>query len=491
MVNRKRRLPRERRTAPFTRFLTFGSLKKLRKTAPLRVQRINTFIEKRPLTSFFIALCLLFLAILLGSTIFSTRTPQQETKTSPKNVSVYSLGETPHINVQGQVTKKGVITIVAQAPGIVSGINVIEGKEVAQHKTLIDLSSNYQGGNAATLQRQLAGVTYQNTKETYDIQKGLIQRQRDLANRQSENAEELRELTRISIDETRTLVNLNAELLRGIQTAIQNAPAGTDISTLQASQAQLQAGQNQLQAGLRTSEYQVDESRPAVDLERIGRDIALAQLDLQEKALKLSLQAAGIQLQLAKVQEATMFPASPFSGIVQKVHVKKGEAVNPGTPLVTLAGFDGTIIVDAKVPQDIAQNVSQTRQATILVDGKEITVTPFYVSTEATTGQLYSVLFSLDESHSYLFTDSSFVTVKLPVGIISTGSVPFIPVDSVFQTQNEAYVFVVANGKAKSKNVKLGPVIGQYVTVEEGLSPNDRIILNRNVVDGDTVTVAR
>lgn len=490
MAGRRNRLSLIKRSAPL-RFFSFGNYKKYKLTVDNRLKKAWRFSEKKPLTSFFIALGLLFLIIALGSTIFRTRVSEQKTTFTPKNVTIYSLGEVPSINVQATVKKSGVVTIVAQTPGIVSKIHVKEGSEIAKNKTILSLSSNYKGDNAPSVQRQVAGTMYKNTKETHDIQTVLIQRQRDFANRQSENSEELRRLTRISIDETRTLVNLNSEIIRSIQIAIQNAPPGSDISMLQQQQAQLQAGQNQLQSGLRMSEYQVDETRPIVDLERINRDIALAQLDLQQKALKFSLQSAALQLKLAQIQEANMFPSSPFPAIVQKIHVKVGESVNPGTPLATIAGFEGTIIIDAKVPKEIAQKVPLSKEATIVVADNTIKVTPFYVSTEATEGQLYSVLFSLDKSSTNLFTDSSYVTVSLPVGDATGGSIPFIPVDSVFQTQNEAYVYVVKDNKAVSKRVKLGQVIGSYVTVEEGLLPNDKVILNRNVVDGDQISIGR
>lgn len=488
MANRKR-LPQIKRSAPITRFFSSGNFDKYKQTVDERFKRTGKFVERKPLTSFFAALLILLLAILLGSTVFKTRVAERSNTVNPKNVTVYALGNKPSVNVQGQVQKAGVVTISAQTPGIVSEIHVKEGTEVNRKKTLISLSSNYRGGNVFTVQRQLAGASYKNAKDTYDLQMTLIQRQRDLANRQSENAEEMRNLTRVSIDETRSLINLNAELLRSIQTSIQNAPAGSDISQLQQAQAQLQAGQNQLQAGLRSSEYQVDETRPAVDLSRIGKDIALTQLNLQEKALKFSLQAAGLQLKLAQIQEANMYPTSPFEGVVQKIHVKVGDSVNPGTPLITISGYEGEIIIDAKVPHDIARTISETQPATIEIDKEKIEAVPFYISTEATSGQLYSVLFSLEDQYRSKFTDKSFVAITLPIGAVE-GPIPFIPVDSVFQTQDEAYVFVESGGKAVSKKVVLGPVVGEYVTVESGLGSGERIILNRNVSDGDPVRIS-
>lgn len=454
------------------------------------LKRVSAFAEKKPFTSFFITLGILLLIILLGSTIFKTKTSTPATRVEPKQVEVYRLGGVSTVAVQAQVKKSGVVKIVAQTPGIVNTIKVTEGEYVEKGKTLIFLSSNYQGANAFTIQRQLAGVAYQNTKESYDIQKDLIARQRDLANRSSDNSEELRKLTRQSIDDTRNLINQNGEIISNLQAQIENPPQGASVDQLKQVKAQLQAGQNQLQAALRASEYQVDEKKPAVDLERIGKDIALKQLEIQEKAIKMGLDAAGLQLRLAQVQESTMYPSAPFGSTVQKIHVKVGDAINPGMPLITLSSDTGDIMLDAQVPMDIAEKVARNEKATVEVGSKKIEMIPTFVSTEATSGQLYSVVFTVDSIHKKYFTDSSYVKVNLPVASkAAEGNTPFIPVDSVFQTQEESYVYVVNGGKAVSKKVKLGAVTGGYVAVNEGLSTNDQIILNRTVIDGDAIKV--
>ncbi len=455
----------------------------------------NEFAQKHPFRAFFAALGLLLIVIALGSVVFKTKPAGEIKRTQIKNVEVFRLGQSPTISVQAEVNKSGVIKIVAQTPGIVSSINATEGTHIYKGKALINLASNYQGGNAFSLQRQLAGLQYQNAKDTFDAQKDLIQKQRDLVNKQSENSDELRKITQSSIEDTQSLVDLNSTILTKVKNDIKdlettNIGGANDsaIFGLQQLQAQIQGGSNQLQASLRASQYQVNDDKPVQKMEEITKDIALKQIDLQEKALKLGLEVSGVQLRLAKVQEANMFPSSPMNATVQKVHVKVGESVSPGTPLVTLSGDEGSIIVDAKVTQKTAASINMDSLAKIIVGGKTIEVAPAFVSTEATSGQLYSVIFNIDESYKHLFTDSAFVTVHLPVGVIDTGFV-LIPVDSVFQTQDEAFVFVVNEKKAQSKKIKLGQIMGEYVIVEGGLRANETIILNRSVSEGEQVQV--
>jgi hypothetical protein len=96
------------------------------------------------------------------------------------------------------------------------------------------------------------------------------------------------------------------------------------------------------------------------------------------------------------------------------------------------------------------------------------------------------------DAYSALFTEGNYVTVDIPVGAPdSSGITPFVPVDSVFQTQDESYVFIVQDNHAAAKKVRLGSVQGQFVSVEEGLGNNDQVITDRNVVEGDQVQVTQ
>lgn len=64
---------------------------------------------------------------------------------------------------------------------------------------------------------------------------------------------------------------------------------------------------------------------------------------------------------------------------------------------------------------------------------------------------------------------------------------PFVPLDSVYQTVDSAYVYILKNGKAVSTKVDLGSVYGGYVEVLKGVTDGDHVILSRTVINGDSV----
>jgi len=451
--------------------------------------RTTTFAKKRPIATFFSALGLLFVLIALGS-FLNKPAPEKVAKKEAKLISTYSIGQAPRVSFQAKIEKSGVVTISALAPGVVTYVNVVEGQEVGQYTNLVGIASNYSGGNVASLGRELAALQYTNAKDTADIQRDTIKKQREIAEKTDENADRLREIAGQSLSETRNLISLNESALAGVTTSLQTTPP-TDAAypQLVASRLQLEGGLAQLRAGLRNAEYFDNSASPAASLSNLGKDVALRQLELQEKALNLAIESSSLQLKIAQVNEASFYPSAPFAGIVERVHVVPGELVNPGTPLLTLHG-DQTLKAVVLVPADIARKVSKVENSEIVINGKKVTMTPSHVSNEATDGQLYSVVYQLPAEYQNDATNNSFITIDMPIGLPDTGSIAsYIPIDTVYQSQNNSYIYVLEGNTVKSRNITLGAIFGEFVEVERGLRSGDRIVTNRNVIAGDKVRV--
>lgn len=483
-------------------------MKRIQDFIKLLLARITAFrmfvlrsFSRHPVTTFVVVLGLLLLAIFVGSTL---RRPKPEPQVSPKprSVAVFTIGAVPKTQVQGKVAKASVVTIVALAPGIVSHVAVKEGQSVGQGSSLISLASNYQGSNPASVVRQIAQNQLRNTEETLDLQKQTIQSQRDLAERSQENVDELRNITTQSVEETRSLIRLNEELIRNVNTtieALQQTNVGGQNEALivqsRAQRFQLESGLTQLRQGLRQTEYQSVGENPPGRMAFLQREVALQQLQVQEKTLAIGLETARLQLKLAQVNEASFFPTAPFSAMVDRVHVSQGESVNPGQPLVTLAGTNQTATVVASVPQHIAHNLNPAEPATINLGYNTISIVPSYISQEAITGQLYTIIFAIPDNYAGQVIDGGYVSISLPLGFNPGTTVDifetFIPLDAVFQTENKAYVFVNENNTAKSRDVQLGDVFGNYVEVISGLQNTDQVILNRTVIANDPIQVTQ
>lgn len=452
---------------------------------------IVRIVDRRPITSFLVVLGILILLIVTGSFLRKPQIKEQTVTAPAKQITVYNIGTAPKIAVSASVEKSGIVKITAQTPAIVANINVTVGQQVVKGSNLMSLASNYTGSNPAAVQAQIAQTQYKNVKDTFNDQKDLIQKQRELADKNRENADKIRDITNQSLGETRSLLSLNDSIIASLQLNLQSQTPGSAayVATWQQI-SQFQTATNQIKQGLRTAEFQAGSDNTPSKIADLQTDIAKRQLDLQEKSLALTLETSRLQAALAAVTAESYHPTAPFAGTVERVHVVVGQTVTPGTVLVTITGNSQSATLTAFVPLTIAKSVSLLNPATIHVRDNNFELTPIYISQEATEGQLYSVVFAIPNEVELTLTDKSTIIIDLALDTAYPSGVnPYVPIDSVHQTQEEAFVFVEQNGEAVSKKVELGAVEGSYIQVVNGLETNDRVIINRNVIAGDRVEV--
>lgn len=467
--------------------------KRVQKRTKTHRKRIIKYIDGNPLRSFFIILGILLVAIIASNLIFQGRQREKKPVTQAKAVQLYRIGTAPTVTVAAQTKKSGVIQIAALTPGIVQNIFFTEGQSFSQGATLVGMSSNYAGGNLLSLQRQLAAEQLAATNDTYPDQKEVIKKQREIAEKTDQNADQLRDITAKSVDETKNLISLNEQILQtldtNLQTLEQQSPQNSDlILSVRQMKSQFIAATNQARAALRASEFQSAGDKPPAALSDLQREVTLKQLDVQERQLDLSKEASRLQLLIAQVNEGMMFPSAPFSGTVQRVFVKEQEQINPGKPLMTISQTkeDDPITAVAFVSKDIADRASRIEQSTLHFGNTSFLANPSFISTEAVEGTLYAIYYPIPENFNSAIVNNGFITVDIPVGYAqTTAAAPFVPLDAVYQTRERAFVFVNDKGKAKSKSVTLGQVYGSFVEITSGIKNGQAIVLSRNVVDGD------
>lgn len=459
-----------------------GVLKKLARLKDRVIKRA----EKHPLSSFLFLLFILFALIVAGNMVH--RPKEEQPKAAPvKKVSTYHIGTAPRLTLQGQVEKAGVIQITALAGGVIQNIYATEGTTVRRGQLLVGLASNYQGGNVLSLSRQIAEKQRDNVENTYQDQKDLLQKQRDLANSTESNFEKMRDITNQSIGDTQSLIDLNNSIISSLNDLITASPSAA--GSLNPQKSQLLSANLQLNNALRSAQYQASSDNPPTQIATKQRDIMLKQLDIQEKALDLNREVSNLQLQIARVNEAAMFPAAPFDASVQKVNVRVGQNVTPGTVLLTISAVtDPPLSVYVYTSKEISSKVSPIETSVIHIADKTLRLSPSFISTDAVQNNLYAIMYTLPQESYPDVTDRSYVRVEVPIGFAdSVASVPFIPLDAIYQTQETSTVFVEDNGRAKAKAISLGPVYGNFVQVDKGLTAGDSIILDRNIIEGDRV----
>ncbi len=473
---------------------------------PGRFGRLRTQAQKavlgRPFTSFILALVALLALIGIANTINKPQETTKKTEKPLKEVSVFTIGTSPKITAQATIRKSGTISIYAQTAGVVQKVYKKEGDNVSKGTNLVWISNNYAGGTASSLQRQLAQKNYESTRNNYSLNVDTVSKQRELAELNRDNTEELRKISEKSAQETNDLINLNQELLRTVDTGLQQlasnpAPTATEsaqINQLKGQQAQLSASINQLRSGERGASYQANPSNPPTSLADAQRDLTLKQLELQERGLLLQLEVSKLNYQIAQVSEGLNYPASPVAGKVERINVTIGQTVAPGDLIAVVTTGESSAIADAFVSSQTAQRIAKLDPSFLYIGKNTVEVTPAYVSTQPTNGQLYSITYQIPEESVSAVTNQSYIKVEIPVGAPdTTASTPFIPVDAVYQTQDGAFVYLVEKKDnraiAKGRKIELGTITGSFVEVTNGLTKEDQVITDRNILEGDSVKV--
>lgn len=450
--------------------------------------KASVFVKRRPLASIAIAFGLLLLVLIAGKTL-GQAPAEQPKQPATKAVTVYGIGDTPKATFQAKIEKSGVVQVMAQAGGIVQYISAKEGEKVGDGQQLISLSSNYQGGNAAGVQRQIAQTQYQNVLDTFGLQTDLLNKQRDVATTSAENEGRLRQVSRDSLGDTDAQIDRTQDMIDQMNSQLSNVPAD-EQAALQGQISQAQSGLDQLRSAKRQTDYSSSNDNPPAKLANLQKDVTLKQLDIQSKTQDLNKEVSRLQLSLAYVNEASMYPASPFAGTVERIYVKEGQSVSPGTVLATVSSNDVKATAVLNVPENVATLLAAGEPSELIIGGKKVAVTPYHVSTQATDGQMYAVFYDIPEKYQKELSDGEYVSISVPVSKPKTTSTdPFIPIDAVYQSQQSSFVLVVNKGKAETRNVKLGKVFGSYVQVLSGIRSGDQIITDRNVIAGDKVAV--
>ncbi len=474
----------------------FSASSALRTRFTLYKKRILTFVDHRPLTSFLVLLGIVLLLIVVNKVVNMPPVAPVVKSAETKKVDIYRIGSAPKVTVQAQTKKTGVIQIVALTGGVVDRIYHTEGESVKKGTLLVGMSTNYQGGNALSLQRQLAQNQYNTTVETYPIQKEIIQKQRDIATKTDENSDALRDILSKSLSDTQSLIDLNQTIVTSLDTNIATLKQtpGNEALILSAQQLKSQylSALSSGRASLRSGQYNSASDKQPAQLSDITRELTIKQLDVQAKQLDLNKEVSRLQSQIAYVNEGLMYPVAPFNSTIQRVLVKEKTVVTPGTPLMIISQAieEDPISAVAFVPKNIASRISALEPSILHLGTMTYEVNPSFISTEAVEGTLYAVYYPIPDTLNQKVVSDGYITIDIPIGYFDTSAiVSFIPLDSVYQTRDQAYVFVIEGGKAKSRKVALGNVFGRFVEVESGLMNGDDIITSRTVIDGDLVAV--
>ncbi|MGB7191007.1 MAG: efflux RND transporter periplasmic adaptor subunit [Acidobacteriaceae bacterium] len=231
--------------------------------------------------------------------------------------------------------------------------------------------------------------------------------------------------------------------------------------------------------------------------------IARQQLDDQEK---LVLQYGGLvkadqgTLEFDKVQLGYAHIVAPFTGRVGLRLVDPGNLVqaNASTPLAVVTQMEPITVVFTVAESNLEAVLAQMRRGQALpveawgsdqqtkLDTGRLTATDNQIDT--TTGTL-KLRATFNNKQDLLFPNQ-FVNTRLLVKTLH--DVTLLPTNAIQHNGEEAFVYVLADGKAKKQDVQTGTT-NEGVTAVTGIKPGDAVATSsfQKLMDGSPVSIAK
>jgi membrane fusion protein (multidrug efflux system) len=220
-------------------------------------------------------------------------------------------------------------------------------------------------------------------------------------------------------------------------------------------------------------QQKLDSARDAERIAHAAVDSAHAQAGVSRRGLKDAVVRA------------------PFAGTIRSRDVELGEFVSPGKPVAALVNAD----------ELQAQVLLDPRQALDVKLGAEVQIQVYARPDEVFAGRVTRVSEVVDPRTRKLPVD---VEVLDPNGRLRPGLVGrfdvqvgeprpavMVPESAVFERFSQRYVYVLSDGRAERRPVRLGEAREGTVEILEGAKAGDRVIVRGidRVVDGHPVRV--
>lgn len=257
-------------------------------------------------------------------------------------------------------------------------------------------------------------------------------------------------------------------------------------------QARIQFEQMQYEAEIRRREQELELKKAELALQEAQEKIESQRIVDEANLRKANLAVTQAEAELTKQEEvvASMTVTAPIAGLVVykeiwnqgggRAKVKVGDSPWAGMPLIEIPDLD-EMMVQTKVNEISINRVSKGQRVTIAVDALPDTTFTGEVTNIATLAKRegesdvknFDVEVRIEGSDPRLRPG---MTAQCRIETARLDEVCWIPLEAVFEDEGETVCYVVA-GSIERRVVELGARNADFVVVESGLEPDERVSL--------------
>ncbi|PZU94850.1 MAG: efflux transporter periplasmic adaptor subunit [Chelatococcus sp.] len=241
----------------------------------------------------------------------------------------------------------------------------------------------------------------------------------------------------------------------------------------------------QSQAALELAQIQLQRAQDLLD-RNAGTVVARDQARALAQQSQGAVEVAQANLTTARINLGYTEILAPITGLIGRTVVTKGNVVGPDSgALTTMVSQDPMYVVFPVSQRDLLQYTSGAAK----VDPRSIAVKVLFANgtTYDQVGRINFVDISVDRTTDTQIvradipnpkgglTDGQFARVLLESG--KSDSRVVVPQAALIADQAGVYVFIVEDGKAAVRRLKVGGQIGPGSIVDEGLSGGEQVIV--------------
>jgi len=284
--------------------------------------------------------------------------------------------------------------------------------------------------------------------------------------------------------DSRTNVDVSAEM-SGILTAVnikegQYIEEGEVMAVIDSENLEKSIAELESQLDFATTIF---EKRDRLWKKNIGTEIDYLQAKNNKESLENQLATLNTQLDKAEIK-------APFSGTVEQVPVKRGQLVQPGSPVALLVS-NADMYISAEVSEayvgkfrrgdDVSVNIPSLDKN---FDSKIISVGRVINPASRT----FTIEVRLPRVDQYLKTN---LVARIALTDYEANDAIVIPSRIIQEDLKGNFVYLVKDKKASKVHVKLGYSYDNHTEVVDGLAGGEVVVDkgNRTVADGTTVNI--
>ena len=204
-------------------------------------------------------------------------------------------------------------------------------------------------------------------------------------------------------------------------------------------------------------------------------------------------QLASIQVQMDNLKKniSDCTVTSPMTGVIATRGVEKGSFASQAAPAYTVMDLS-TIKVEVSVSEQVLNTIQVGDKVSVLMTAASETPLTGTVATIAPAAEqtgMYTVKVELDNKDGKI---KSGMMAEVSFTMAASDDTILLPRNAVIEKDNETYVYLINNGKAKKTAVELGIEAEDTIEIKSGLKKGDNVVTKGQTYlsDGEEVTIA-